>query len=130
MFSWLFRKKGEPDPDEWAMPHSLHTERSIRELEKLITGIPESRYHCPESSANDKLIRELEKALNESAPSWTRRPLGPGNWLSLNLSGRCTYLQLTQEQIDGGAPFYSKAVYGPIPNMEALDGETDASTIH
>ena len=51
-------------------------------------------------------------------PSWKRRPDVPGLYLCVGtgpINGALNGLQLTQDEIDLGCPFYTSWVYGPIP---------------
>jgi hypothetical protein len=64
-------------------------------------------------------MAEVARRLNES-PRWMDRPSGPGMWVCVDDDKRFpdVAINLTQEQIDSGAPFASKRVYGPIPEDE------------
>jgi len=59
-------------------------------------------------------------------PKWMKRPSCPGIWLCqrsnrLNSPYRWTGLDLTQDDIDRGAPFATDIVYGPIPEPKEED---------
>lgn len=53
----------------------------------------------------------------QSAPSWMHMPNAPGMWVVVAEGNqfRELVMQLTQDDLDRGAPFYAKASYGPIP---------------
>lgn len=57
----------------------------------------------------------------DELPAWHQRPTGPGLWLIEKSDYGSPYpylaLELTQEDIDRGAPFDAKRVYGPIPEQ-------------
>ena len=61
---------------------------------------------------------------NNDAPRWMDRPDRPGTWVCARIKtgeyGEMpdVAINLTQEEIDKGAPFVSKRVYGPIPEDE------------
>ena len=61
-------------------------------------------------------------------PDWHDKPTGPGGWVCRGdgkhaLGDRVIFLELTQEEIDNGAPFHTGRVYGPVPDdpQEAAD---------
>mgnify|MGYP005610140499 CR=1 FL=1 len=64
---------------------------------------------------------EVMKENNNDAPRWMDRPDRPGTWVYARIKtgeyGEMpdVAINLTQEEIDKGAPFVSKRVYGPIP---------------
>ena len=50
-------------------------------------------------------------------PEWSFRPSGPGIWLCVaDEKNRLIGLELTDEDLERGAPFRTKCVYGPIPD--------------
>jgi len=58
-------------------------------------------------------------------PAWRKRASGPGIWVcygECELDGRLTAVRLTQDDLDRGAPFHVKQVYGPIPEP-AIKGD-------
>lgn len=53
-------------------------------------------------------------------PAWMKKPSGPGMWVCMadeETDMRDILLDLSQANIDAGAPFYTEAVFGPIPEM-------------
>ena len=68
-------------------------------------------------------IEEVEETLITLAdaycdgPDWHDRPTGPGRWLLGDSNGGRFKIwdDYTQEDIDRGAPFACKRVFGPIP---------------
>jgi hypothetical protein len=64
-------------------------------------------------------LQETPGELQEAGepPRWMDRPSGPGMWVIVDDDKRFpdVAINLTQEQIDSGAPFASKRVFGPIP---------------
>ena len=52
-----------------------------------------------------------------TVPQWRDKPSEPGWWVCSNHSREwyASALFLTQDDLDRGAPFFSLAVYGPIP---------------
>lgn len=68
----------------------------------------------------------------EFVPRWLKRPTGPGLWVCVGgrggaLSGWTGALQLSQLDLDRGAPFETVAVFGPIPKRpESFDGCQEA----
>jgi hypothetical protein len=58
--------------------------------------------------------------MNNDEMAWRKRPSCPGAWVCIGegrLAGHDTVMDLTQDDIDTGAPFYSSAVFGPIPSQ-------------
>ena len=57
----------------------------------------------------------------DEIPAWQPRPMCPGLWLIEKEDGGLPFphlaLELTQDDIDRGAPFDAKRVYGPIPEQ-------------
>ena len=51
-------------------------------------------------------------------PKWMKRPDQPGMWVCIGkdkMRGQDVVLRITDVDIANGAPFYTEAVYGPIP---------------
>ena len=55
-------------------------------------------------------------------PTWMRRPCCPGLWVCKadeTQKSRDFVLELTQNDLDRGAPFLTSVVFGPIPSPPA-----------
>jgi len=65
-----------------------------------------------------------------SQPRWAMRPSGPGMWVCLPETGSAfpkpVVIDLTQSDIDRGAPFRSSCVFGPIPPTDLSSDGRDA----
>ena len=78
---------------------------------------------------NSQTLRAIQREnstsrdrLSESIPQWMERPSGPGRWVCEELpkgSRRIgpIIVNLTDEDLNRGAPFYTTRVYGPIPEF-------------
>lgn len=66
-------------------------------------------------------VRGLVERVRES-PAWHPKPTGPGVWVCEPEEGRDSayvILDLDQQAIDEGAPYFSARVFGPIVGCEA-----------
>ncbi len=66
-----------------------------------------------------KRVEELEAELSQQ-PAWHDKPTGPGLWVCWfhPRGGKVqmpSVVDLAEEDLDRGAPFYTSRVYGPIP---------------
>lgn len=59
------------------------------------------------------------------SPGWLQRPSGPGMWVCLPEEGstfpKPVVIDLTQHDIDRGAPFRCGHVFGPIPALSVQE---------
>ncbi len=55
------------------------------------------------------------------APRWHDKPTGPGTWVCAPDHAkwflRTEAVQLSEADLERGAPFFTKAAYGPIPEL-------------
>jgi len=70
---------------------------------------------------DDELLKSPMEIWEDSkapTPAWHDKPTGPGMWVCIGhgrMRGRDSVLNLTDLDLANGAPFFTEAVYGPIP---------------
>ena len=66
---------------------------------------------------------DFQEIQGVSKPNWHKQPTCPGRWVSvpdpddLRLGSNWLVMELTQHDIERGAPLYTTMVYGPLPEI-------------
>ena len=72
-----------------------------------------------ELSLSEYELHHVGEIVAKHAPGWHPKPTGPGAWACLPLTkatfSQTVVLDLNDDDLARGAPFLTRAVYGPIP---------------